>query len=191
MRRPYQMTGLTFTTAMECGEFLRKEGFTLSSEGYTKTNEMGDRIDATFTLTMGRCFVSVREIKKFHIMNKIDPFDVLDYIAMAQGQENDAEEVRDFAQTMARLMDEEGTLQDAEKAGYGDFVDRLRVAVLREGKEHHYSVEEQVDKSWGLFCNGGWVTGGDKERCMLIAETCVASDLKHQIPVNQTITVIP
>lgn len=57
----YQETGISFDSAIEAGKFLTSQGFAVASEGYSKTCELtGDTIEASYVLTQGRCFVTMK-----------------------------------------------------------------------------------------------------------------------------------
>lgn len=80
----YQMTGISFATAMECGDWLRGQGFVVASEGYCRWCELtGDLIEVSFTLTNGRCYLTMkhrdpREHPK-HWRSQVDAKGVMDW----------------------------------------------------------------------------------------------------------------
>lgn len=57
----YQHIGVSFASAVEAGNFLREMGFESASEGYSKVCELtGETIEVSYTLTKGRCFISMK-----------------------------------------------------------------------------------------------------------------------------------
>jgi hypothetical protein len=59
----YQLTGVSFVTAMEMGDFLSQQGFLPSSEGFFKFETLDNlRIDASYVLTMGRCYLKTKAL---------------------------------------------------------------------------------------------------------------------------------
>lgn len=57
-RTEWKNSGISFSTAMECGDFLIQQGFTCCDGGFEKLDELdGDRVFASYVLTKGKCFL--------------------------------------------------------------------------------------------------------------------------------------